>query len=336
MKRPNGTGGVRKLSGRRRNPYQAVVSAGHVIRDNKVCVKQVSLGCYPTRREALLALAEWQTSHARADLRHMTVKDVWDKVYPDLKDSMKRIFSPFFERYALLHEKRLVDVKTCDIEQIPLPPYSKSAHEKIRAMWHRIFEYGIANDIVTKDYSVYLKFQDTTPKRKKEVFSDLNVFLEIPLYRFLLYTGMRINELLSMKTSQVYEEEGILCFHITESKTEAGKRIIPVHSELMPYLDLSQEYVIEPHRTYSPVRAEFLDICKKNNISGHTLHDFRRTFASYEKSCGADDYYIKRLMGHISDDITKDVYTQAFVSDLKKNIELLDYCNTLCNIPTDI
>lgn len=325
MKRPNNSGGVRKLSGRRRHPYQAVVSDGHVIRNNKVVVHQVSLGCYATRKEALEALAEWQVGKSNVSLRNMTVEDVWNAIYPDLKESMKLIFSPLYKKYALLHKKRLVDVKTSTIEQIPLPPLSRSAHEKIRALWHRIFEYGIANDIISKDYSVYIKFNDTIPKKRKEVYSedDIKIFLDIPIFRFLLYTGMRINELLSMKTSQVYEENGILCFHIEKSKTQSGIRVIPVHSELT--VDLSKEYVIEPHVSYWVVRNQFAAICQEHHIENHVIHDFRRTFASYAKSGGADDYYIKRLMGHISDDITKDIYTQAFVSDLKDAIEKIHY-----------
>ena len=307
MKRPNGSGGVRKLSGKRRHPWQAVVSAGHEIRHGEYCVKQRSLGCYSTRKEALEALAEWQANHINADMRSMTVDDVWNKVYPNLKDSMKRIL--------------LIDVKTYDIEQIPLPPLSSSSHDKIRALWHRLYEYGIANDIVMKDYSVYIKFNDTIPQKKKEIFTEdeIKSVIGIPVFRFLLYTGMRINELLSMKMEQVYEENGVLCFHIDKSKTQAGIRVIPVHSELMDYLG-DGEYVIEPHHTYTFYRYQLMEINKD-----HTLHDFRRTFASYAKSGGADDYYIKRLMGHISDDITKDIYTQAFIKDLKDAIEKVQF-----------
>ena len=324
-KRPNGSGGVRKLSGRRRHPWQAVVSSGYEVRNNKVCVKQTSLGCYATRKEALEALAEWQTNHTRADLRYMTVDDVWNKIVPTLKKSMYQSFTVFYKKYASLGKKRLIDVKTDTIEQIPLPPLSQSAHAKIRALWHRIFEWGIANDIITKDYSVYLQFNDTAPKKRKEVFDEdaIKSLINVPIYKTLLYTGMRINELLNMKSEQVYEEEGVLCFHIDKSKTQAGIRVIPVHSHLD--VNLSNEWVIEPHERYQVVRLRFIDFCNEHGIEDHTLHDFRRTFASYAKSGGADDYYIKRLLGHTSDDLTKDVYTQAFIKDLKDAIEKIKY-----------
>lgn len=319
MKRPNGSGGIRKLPGRRRNPYQVVVSAGHVIRNNKICVKQISLGCYPTRKEALEALAEWQTNHLRIDLRYMTVHDVWQKVRPDMTESTARAFDGIYNKYAPLHHTRLIDIKTYTIEQIPLPPLSKGSHDKIRAFWHTLFKWGIENDVVNKDYSQFIKFHDTKSSRKKEVFSpeEISEYKKVKLYRILLYTGMRINELLNMKTSDVYEEDGILCFHVTSSKTEAGKRIIPVHSEITDDIDLSQEYVIEPHLPYYKVMQAF----NETRSANHTLHDFRRTFATYANSCGADDYYVKCLLGHVTNDITKDVYTRAFVKDLKREIE---------------
>lgn len=325
MKRPNGSGGIRKLTGHRRHPYQVVVSAGHEIRDNKICIKQASLGCYATRKEALEALAEWQTSHLRADMRHTTVADVWKRIEPYISKSQIPFFNTIYKYYAPLHEKRLVDVRKDTIEQIPLPTLSKSAHDKIKTFWHRIFEYGIENDIVNKDYSIYIQFIDTTPKKKKTILSPAEIerCMAVKLYRILLYTGMRINELLMMESSQVYEDNGVLCFHIKKAKTTAGIRTIPVHSAIANDIDLSKKYVIEPHRTYGAIQIEF----NKFDCGDHTLHDLRRTFASYAKSCGVDDYYTKCLMGHAHKDITKDVYTQAFIEDLKNEMEKINYSN---------
>lgn len=323
MKRPNGSGGIRKLPGRRRHPYQVVVSAGHEIRDNKIVVKQASLGCYATRKEALEALAEWQTNHLRVDLRYLTVADIWKKLRPTITESMLPNYESIYKRYSSLHKTRLIDIKTYTIEEIPLPPLSKGSHDQIRGFWHNIFRWGIENDVVNKDYSQFIHFTDTVPSKKKEIFSpdEIEECLSIPLYKFLLYTGMRINELLTMETSQVYEEDGILCFHVLKAKTEAGKRIIPVHSELTNDLNMNQKYVIEPNLPYYKVREAFNEFSK----TPHTLHDFRRTFASYAKTNGADEYYVKCLLGHVHGDITEDIYTQAFVSDLKREIEKVRY-----------
>ena len=323
MKRPNGSGGIRKLAGRRRHPYQVVVSAGREIRDNKVCVKQVSLGCYATRREALEALAEWQTTHLRVDLRHMTFSDIWSKVRPSIAKSQVLYFDTIFKYYEPLHDIRLVDIRTQTLESVSLPTLSVSAQNKVKTFWRRIFEYGLENDIVNKDYSQFIRFDTTTPKRKKEILSpaEITKCMDKKLYRILLYTGMRINELLEMKTSQIYEDNGVMCFHITKSKTSAGIRTIPVHSKILKDIDTSTEYVIEPHKNYQTRKFEFY----RYGCGEHTLHDFRRTFASYAMSCGVEEYYAKCLMGHAHNDITQDVYTQAFIKDLKREIEKINY-----------
>lgn len=327
MKRPNGSGGIRKLSGKRRHPYQVVVSAGHEIRNNKVCVKQASLGCYATKKEALEALAEWQVTHFRADMRQVTVKDVYDRISPDWSDSVKSSMQTVYNRYKVLENVRIANIKTYTIEDVPLPKLSKETHNIIRMFWHRIFMFGIENDIISKDYSEFIKFHETKEKQIKNALApdEIKAVSSVRLYRILLYTGMRINELLAMETDQVYKEDGILCFHVLKSKTEAGKRIIPVHPMILNDIKLSGGYVITPKVSYNTVSREFKDFVDKNGLSQHTLHDFRRTFASYAKSCGMDDYYRKCLLGHVHGNVTDDVYTTAFTKDLYDQIKMLDY-----------
>lgn len=327
MKRPNNSGGVRKLNGNRRKPYQAVVSAGHEIRNNRVCVKQISLGTFATKKEALAALGLWQNSHVRADMINMTVDDVYHRLWDYWTPAIRIAMRTAYNHYRVLGNRRLFDIRTYTIEDVPLPPLSESAHNGIRSLWHRIFMFGIENDIVQKDYSSFIKFKEVNESKKKEPFApnEIRETIDIKLYRILLYTGMRINELLTMKTEQVYDEDGVLCFHVLESKTETGKRIIPVHSEIVDWINLSDEYVITPKVPYDVAKQNFNKFAADKKFAYHTLHDFRRTFASYAKSCGLKDYYTKCLLGHAHGNITDAVYTKPFVKDLKKQIELLRY-----------
>lgn len=303
------------------------MSAGHYIKDNMVKVKQVSLGCYATKKEALEALATWQTNHLRADLMSLTVADIYMKIKgdwtPDVQDAMRAVY----RRYFPLAKMRLCDVKTYTIESIDLPPLSQSSHDHIRQFWHRLFMFGIENDIVLKDYSQFIKFKETKQKQKKQIFTpdEIRILKSDKLYRILLYTGMRINELLTMETAQVYEEDGILCFHVLNAKTEAGNRIIPVHSAIMKDINLSNGYVITPKMSYMTASRKLQKTIEEKGLSQHTLHDFRRTFASYAKSFNMDNYYRKCLLGHSHDDLTDSVYTQAFVKDLKDQIEKIRY-----------
>lgn len=48
------------------------------------------------------------------------------------------------------------------------------------------------------------------------------------------YSGMRINEICTLRESSIKTIEGILCFEITEGKTKIAARIVPVHSKIIP------------------------------------------------------------------------------------------------------
>lgn len=48
------------------------------------------------------------------------------------------------------------------------------------------------------------------------------------------YSGMRINEICTLRESSIKTIEGVLCFEISEGKTKSAARIVPVHSKLIP------------------------------------------------------------------------------------------------------
>ena len=48
------------------------------------------------------------------------------------------------------------------------------------------------------------------------------------------YSGMRINEICTLRENSIKTIEGVLCFEITEGKTKSAARIVPVHSKLIP------------------------------------------------------------------------------------------------------
>lgn len=74
---------------------------------------------------------------------------------------------------------------------------------------------ALTDDELTKLFTL-------TPKRR-----DL---WEVPLVG--LYTGMRLNEICSLQWGNVRQEDGIWFFDITAAKSEAGVRVVPVHSRL--------------------------------------------------------------------------------------------------------
>ncbi|NMZ00533.1 tyrosine-type recombinase/integrase [Pseudomonas proteolytica] len=53
------------------------------------------------------------------------------------------------------------------------------------------------------------------------------------LIEIAAYTGARIEEVCRLKTSSVVKEDGVDCFHITEGKTQASVRFVPINPALM-------------------------------------------------------------------------------------------------------
>lgn len=58
-------------------------------------------------------------------------------------------------------------------------------------------------------------------------------------------------------------------------------------------------------------------------VSSHTPHECRHTTASLLTRYNAKDAYIKKILGHSANDITKDIYTHANLKDLLDTINLI-------------
>ena len=87
----------------------------------------------------------------------------------------------------------------------------------------------------------------------------------------LIYTGMRINEYLSLELKDYDVKEFTIR---TGSKTEAGKnRLIPIHSKIrsLLYKVLNEE---ENKISYAIFRNQFTKYLKKyDELGEHTIHD---------------------------------------------------------------
>lgn len=81
MKLPNGFGTVYKLSGNRRNPYVAKKTKGWENDPKTGKSKQLYtvVGYYPTRKEALTALAEFNANPYDVNAAKVTFEDVYER-----------------------------------------------------------------------------------------------------------------------------------------------------------------------------------------------------------------------------------------------------------------
>ena len=101
----------------------------------------------------------------------------------------------------------------------------------------------MANDIIGKDYSDYIKLGEDTSNPDRQPFSKAEIDLlfktepnlpYVDTILMLIYSGIRPGELINIKKEDINLKEKY--FIVTDSKTEAGQnRLVPVNKKTLPY-----------------------------------------------------------------------------------------------------
>ena len=141
------------------------------------------------------------------------------------------------------------------------------------------------------------------------------------LWTFLLLTGLRISEALSLEWQDVDLKEGLV--HVRESKTEAGVRSVVLTPTLVNLLRKERiatpalcKYVFHTKGGKALMRRNTLrklaDTCDKAGIEKVTQHELRHTYASLLIGQGLDVTFVADQMGHADPAITLKVYAKLF------------------------
>ncbi|WEJ70439.1 tyrosine-type recombinase/integrase [Pseudomonas sp. PSE14] len=137
------------------------------------------------------------------------------------------------------------------------------------------------------------------------------------------YTGARIEELCKLKIEDVAKVDGLAAFNITDSKTAAGIRSVPIHPHIAVLVDQLKQasedgYLIKSPKggTYGRKSQGFVNqfsTLKKKEGFGpqHTFHSFRKTFITELLHKDVAGPVIASIVGHETGTVTFDVYTQG-------------------------
>lgn len=338
MRLPNGYGGVVNLGKRRRRPYAARITVGWT-NEGKAIYKYI--GYYNTKKEALQALAEYNSKPYDIDGSKLTFSEVyelWKK--RDLRNALDgkiNCYENAFKNAAAIHDMKIREIKTYEMQSIVdnCISRSKSTLNNIKLLFIQIFKYAMENDIVSKDYSKYVKIKDTNDKKTKTEFSQEEIDIlwnntdryYVRLILILIYTGFRISELLEMKTENVHIDKKYMQ---GGKKTKAGKnRIVPIHRRIMPFVEelynADNIYLINGNEalSYFSFVHYFRKTLTELNIAAHTPHETRHTTASQLNRTGANPVTIKKILGHSNQDLTNDVYVHKTLEELSNTINLI-------------
>lgn len=346
MKRANGMGSVYKAAGNRRKPY--IVRVTKKFDDNGKQLFEI-LGAYATQKEAENMLNEYTKNPYNLNNRHITFKgvfDLWKKEkYPKIRENSAKAYDSSFNKYCkdlwdirfidlrLTHYQTLIDNSNCNYP----------TKNKIRNLLSQLSKFALNNDIVLKDYTTAIDIGKNTNTQKRKPFTkeeiqklwdNVNEFKWVDSILILLYSGTRICELLDTEISNVFLDEKYP-FFVSGNKTDAGReRKIPIHNRILPLVknyyekNKDKKYLITNHNgekmDYYNYRRNKWDVIMKDFGMDYTPHCTRHTIISLLKSKRADPLNIKRIVGHISNDVTSDVYTHIDIKELWETVNLLD------------
>lgn len=206
---------------------------------------------------------------------------------------------------------------------------SYSSCKKVRTLLNQLLNYAIIKDYPITNYAQHLNLGPNIPTIQRKVFTRQQInklwAIDTPyshMILILLYTGLRIGELLKLRRQDIYRRSSYLI--VRRAKTKAGEgRIIPLHRRIMPLIEQlytnTDDYLFTI--SYTTIRKHFKNIMKQLNCK-HTIHDTRHTFASLLDAV-APPNALRSLLGHKQGDITTRVYTHKTIRELRKTIELL-------------
>jgi len=216
------------------------------------------------------------------------------------------------------------------------------------------WEYLQDREVVSLDVHPFRKHKIPSklkPSKKREPFNDEEVSLIIKalkaetdqqlflLVHLAIYTGARISELAALTTEDLIECEGVVCLNITDSKTEAGKRVVPVHRRLKKLvISLSESsgdgYLLAGVNSKGGA-ARRADVLGKrfgrlvrNKLSlppSKVFHSFRNTVITKLEKAGIPENIAADLVGHEKDTVTYGLYSSG--TDIKQRQSAIDKIN---------
>ena len=342
MKNPNGYGSISKLSGKRRRPFIVRITTGFDINGRQI---MKVLGYYHTQAEAIKALANYNDNPYDINLNDITLKEILDRFMENKKAAVEKSslksYRVWYNYLRPLYSKRMKDIRTFELQNFinSLSHLSTGSLKLVKSFIRMLFKDAMEMDIISKDYSEYIKLPKYKKVIERKVFTDGEIALlwdNVKVLDYadailiLIYTGMRINELLKLKKKNVNLENNTIT---GGSKTDAGKnRIIPIHPKILPLIikrmENETDYLIPNKKEtnyyeYNNFRQnEFVKIMEQLGME-HTIHDTRHTFATMISDVSDNENAITGIIGHTNINMTKK-YTHTNIEKMRKEMEKIN------------
>lgn len=350
MRLANGYGSVTKLTRKNcRKPYWARGNAEYVYNEIEKKVKEVrpSLGCYKSQDKALAILAEYYRDRFNIKDKTITYKELFVKwcneKYLEVKESSQYSYNYAFQLTKELHDKVFNKIELVDLQNI-IDNCDKNYPiiKTIKILYNELFRYAEMHKVIVYNPAPFVnirRYKDKNPnKQVKTNFTESEVTAiwnseNSSCLLMLIYTGLRISELLNLEKGDVHLDENY--FHIIDSKTSNGIRIVPIADKIKKFFEewyFSSEadcpYLIFDKDgnklTYDRFKRQHFYPVKNSIGSTLTLHCTRHTFVSMLFTKDVPLVTIQRIVGHSTGlTVTDSVYTHLDIQQLIDAVNLI-------------
>ncbi len=241
-KRPNGTGTVYKLKGKRKKPW-----VGYVW--NPQLQKQQCIGTFKTEAEANIATSAIAAQRGVSERHTYTLKDLYDEWsavhFRTLSASGEQGYKTAWKYLQPIANVKVRDLRTVYFQKCIdacAESYSRAQCEKIRQLASQLCKKAMEYDLLNKNYAQFIVLPKAE-KTSRQIFSDEELALlwsssdneTVRIILTLIYTGFRPNELFALEISNVDLKNGTLC---SGSKTAAGmNRVIPILPPIRKFIE---------------------------------------------------------------------------------------------------
>ena len=240
-RRPNGSGTVVTLSGRRRKPFCAKVTLDerNPVNGEK---KRLVIGTFETYQEALNALSLYSLTKNNT-ISKKEAMEIDPEVYQKVQDKMSKKVPTFLDIYYILDKddfsllsphtqnnmhgaiKHLKKLHYLKIDQITLKMIQDVFDEDgsnhgtqvhMKTICTKVFRYAVVNQYISRDddYTSYIrvaKYEESDMHRPYTINEILALKKagtpEAHIMLIFIYTGVRINEMLNINRDNIHIDE---------------------------------------------------------------------------------------------------------------------------------
>lgn len=345
MKRSNGTGTITKVKERRRKPYKASVTTGWT--DDGKQIRKL-IGYYRTYDEATIAVSNYNENPYDISGGRATFSDVYEKwsdqKFPHISDSNIKGYEASYKHCSFLHNKPFKDIGVDDLQYVvDSCGCNYPTLRKILILFSQLYGYAVPRKLTDRDYSEAVdigKYKAKNPnKRNRTAFSadeiaKIKAVDNTDVARtvlMLIYSGMRIGELLNLKKCDCHLDEQYI--DVVAAKTASGIRKVPIADKTLAYWQrfynkLDSEYLVSmdgrdfhDKKGYTAYKdtywAPFMDTLE---FGKRDIHETRHTCSTMLHEAEIYEPKINRILGHSGKTTAENVYTHLDIADLLEAI----------------